>query len=125
MGLKMNQNMQKHIRIISMTVIVLGVLCLILAGVVGVIGLMAIKNQANSGDLDLFPSAITGAIILIPLISIGVLHILTGRAFREGAGWARIVMWILAIINLGNIPIGTGIAIYAIWILRKTREDVK
>ena len=31
-------------------------------------------------------------------------------------------LWILAILNLGNIPLGTGFGIYAIWVLLKTGE---
>ncbi len=68
---------------------------------------------------------VTGVLFLLPLGLIGVLHILTGRAFRAGTNWARITLWTLAIINLGNVHVGTAIGTYAIWILIKIREDVK
>lgn len=117
--------MQKHVRIISIIMIVSGILYLLATLFLGVIGLMAVKNQAQTGSSDLMPAMITGVVFLLPLGLIGVLHIFTGRAFRAGTNWSRIALWILAIINLGNVPVGTAIGAYAMWVLVKTREDVK
>ena len=119
------QNMQKHVRIISIIMIVSGIIYLLAALFLGVIGLMAVNNQAQTGDIDVLPAIVTGVVFLLPLGLIGVLHIFTGRAFRAGVNWARIALWILAIINLGNVPVGTAIGAYAMWVLVKTREDVK
>ena len=119
------QNMQKHVRILSIIMIVSGILYMILVFLLGVIGLMAVKNQAQTGDIAVIPAIVTGLVLLLPLGFIGVLHIFTGRAFRSGRNWARISLWILAIINLGNVPVGTAIGAYAMWVLVKTREDVK
>ena len=119
------QNMQKHIRIISIIMIVSGILYLLATLLLGVIGLIALNNQAQTGDIAAMPAIITGIVLLFPLGFIAVLHILTGRAFRAGTNWARISLWILAIINLGNVPVGTAIGVYAMWVLVKTREDVK
>ena len=118
------QNIQKHVRIISIIMIVSGILYLLATLFFGVIGLIALKNQAQTGNSDL-PAMISGVVFLLPLGLIGVLHIFTGRAFRAGANWSRISLWILAIINLGNVPVGTAIGAYAMWVLVKTREDVK
>lgn len=117
--------MQKHVRILSIIMIVSGILYLLAVVLLGVIGLVAVKNQAQTGDIAVMPAIVTGAVLLLPLGLIGVLHIFTGRAFRAGINWARITLWILAIINLGNVPVGTAIGIYAMWVLVKTREDVK
>jgi len=119
------QNMKKHIRIISIIMIVSGILYLLATLLLGVIGLIALNNQAQTGDIAVMPAIITGIVLLFPLGFIAVLHILTGRAFRAGTNWARISLWILAIINLGNVPVGTAIGVYAMWVLVKTREDVK
>ncbi len=119
------QNMQKHVRIISIIMIVSGILYLLATLILGVIGLMALKNQAQTGDIEVMPAMVTGVVFLLPLGLIGILHIFTGRAFRAGTNWARIALWILAIINLGNVPVGTAIGAYAMWVLVKTREDVK
>ena len=119
------QNMQKHVRIISIIMIVSGILYLLATLLLGVIGLIALNNQAQTGDIAVMQAIISGIVLLFPLGFIAVLHILTGRAFRAGTNWARISLWILAIINLGNVPVGTAIGVYAMWVLVKTREDVK
>jgi len=120
----MNQDMQKHVRIVSIVFIVVGILYLLSVVFLGAIGLLAVKNQAQTGAVALLPAMITGISFLLPLGLIGILHIATGRAFRACRGWARISLWILAIINLGNVPVGTAIGAYAIWVLVKTREEV-
>ena len=123
----MAQDMQKHVRIVSTIMIVMGVFYLVTVVLLGLTGLMVTKNymQAGDGDVALLPAMLTGVTFLIPMALVGILHIMTGRAFRTEANWARISLWILAIINLGNVPVGTAIGAYAIWIMVKTREDVK
>ena len=120
----MDKNMRKHVRIVSTILMVLGALYLLVAGFVTVMGLMATNNQMQSGDVALLSAILTGGVILFPLVLVGVLHIVTASAFRAGKGWSRIALWILSILNLGNVPVGTGIAIYTIWVLIQTREEV-
>ena len=119
----MSKDMQKHIRIVSIILIVLGVFYLLAAGFITILGLMATNNQAQTRDIALLPAVLTGGTILLPLVLLGGFHILTARAFRAGKSWSRITLWILAIINLGNVPVGTGIGLYAMWVLLNTRQD--
>ena len=123
----MTQDMQKHLRIISKIMVVLGIFYLVLVVLLGLAGLWATKNymQAESRDVALLPAMLTGVTFLIPVALFGVLHFMTGRAFQAGANWARIALWILAILNLGNVPLGTAFGAYAIWFLVNTREEVK
>ena len=119
----MKKDMQKHVRLVSIILMVLGGVYLLAAVFAGIVGLMATKNQAQSIDVALLPTLLTGGTILLPLVLVGGLHIVTAKAFRAGKGWARIAMWILAVLNLGNVPLGTGLGIYAIWVLINTREE--
>jgi uncharacterized membrane protein YozB (DUF420 family) len=123
----MPQDMEKHVRILSKMMVVLGIFYLVLLVLVGVFGLWAVNNQMQNSEIDveILPTVLTGAIIALPMVLLGVFHILTGRAFQRKAKWARIAMWILAVINLGNVPLGTALGAYGIWVLVKTREDVK
>lgn len=120
----MDKNMRKHVRLVSTILMALGALYLLAAVGIAVIGLMTSNSQMQPEDVALFPAILTGGVILFPLVLLGVLHIATAIAFRAGKGWSRIALWILSILNLGNVPVGTGIAIYAIWILIQTREEV-
>lgn len=117
--------MSKHIRIVSTILIVFGTLYLLAAGVFGIFGLLALNNQSDSVDVALLPAFLTGGFILVPLIAIGVLHITTAKAFRLEKGWSRIALWILSILSLGNVPIGTVFGVYAIWVLIKTGEPTE
>ncbi len=120
-------NKQKHIRIVSNILLALGIFYLLAVVFAAGIGLWATNNyvQADTTGSPLLPALLTGAAFLIPLALFGIMHIMVGRAFRSGANWARIALWILAILNLGNVPLGTAFGAYAIWILVNTREDVK
>jgi len=120
------QNKEKHIRIVSNILIALGIFYLLAVVFVTVIGLWATKNyaQVDTPGTPLLPALLTGAAFLIPLALFGIMHIITGRAFKTHANWARIALWILAILNLGNVPLGTAFGAYAIWILVNTREDI-
>jgi len=117
--------MQKHVRIVSIMQIVFGSLYLLAAAGLGLIGLWAIKNQNPTEITGVLPAIISGTIFFLPLGVIGILHVLTGRAFRTGKKWSRITLWILSVINLGNVPVGTAVGGYSIWVLVNTREEVR
>lgn len=120
------QDKEKHLGRVSNILILLGFIYLLAAFLLLVLGLWATKNyvQADNVDVALMPAMVTGAVFLIPLALFGIMHIVTGRAFKVQANWARIALWILAILNLGSVPIGTTFGVYAILILINTREDV-
>jgi uncharacterized membrane protein len=40
-----------------------------------------------------------------------------GIGLLRGQEWARILVLILSVLNLFNIPIGTAISMYSIWVL--------
>ncbi len=50
---------------------------------------------------------------------LALVYFLIGFGLLKGAGWARIVAIILAIIGLLNVPIGTIISIIILWYLFK------
>jgi len=120
----MARNMEKHIRIVGGIFITFGIFYLLATLFIGVIGLLAWINEAQTTTVPFLPTSLTGIVILLPFTLLGILHLFTGRAFRAGRGWARFALWILAIINLGNIPLGTAIGAYAIWVLIRTNESV-
>ena len=120
----MTEEMEKHVTILSKIIIWLGVFYLLVMVGAEVVGLLVsnIYIQNSSQEFAMVPTLLTGLMIIIPIGVLGLMHIVTGRAFREGANWAVITMWILAILNLGNIPLGTALGAYAIWVLVKLRE---
>jgi hypothetical protein len=54
------------------------------------------------------------AIFLMLMISVGVLPLLVGYGLARRKRWAKTLGFVLAIISLVNIPIGTALGIYTI-----------
>lgn len=118
----MAANAGKHVRIVCFILKVLGVLYLIGAVAFLVMGTTAFFNQGNSGFASATAASPTGAVVLIPLVLFGVLHILAARGFTINTRWARSLLWIFSLLNLTNIPFGTAFGAYSIWVLYQTRE---
>jgi hypothetical protein len=53
----------------------------------------------------------------------GVAGILAGAGLLQRASWARILTLVLAFISLINIPFGTALGIYSIWVLLSADAD--
>ncbi len=123
----MNQRMEKHVRYVSTAFVALGTLYLLAVPILASIGYLLMKKNIQSMDVEISITSvvITGAALLLPMGMLGILHIVAGRAFRVQKDWARVFLWILAIVNLGNVPIGTVIGAYGVWVLINTREDVR
>ena len=111
---------ESHIQRVGLLYIIIGAIFLIAVGLFGVIGLMA---WINEGSYELAAAGV-GVILIIPGLLLGLLHIGAGLAFRrgQGYGWSRSVLWVLSILQLGNVPLGTALGIYAIWVLVKSKE---
>lgn len=118
----MARNMQKHVRYVSRIFVVLGTVYLLATSFLGVMGLLAANNRAEASDVTILPALLTGAAFLLPLALVGILHIVAGLSFQTGRKWARVTLWILSILNFGNIPVGTAIGVYTVWTLVNTHE---
>lgn len=119
----MISNTEKHVRIVCLILTVLGVLYLIGAAAFLLIGTGAFSNNTGLGEAEATPASMPGVAVLIPLILIGILHILAASGFVGNQRWARTLLWILSLLNLTNVPFGTVFGAYSIWILYQTRED--
>jgi hypothetical protein len=59
----------------------------------------------------------------------GLILVKAGAGFIAGWGllqrdpWARILALIVAFISLFNVPLGTGLGIYTLWVLLPTQSD--
>lgn len=46
-----------------------------------------------------------------------------GIGILRGSGWARILLLVVAVINLVNVPFGTMLGVYTLWVL--THEETR
>lgn len=108
---------------------VLGVLYIALSaiGLAGALFLMLAVGTASSivglnadpGDaaVALPIIGIAGSALVIFLLALSLPGLIVGVGLLKLAPWARIAGIVLAILHLINIPIGTALGIYALWVL--------
>ncbi|MBM3241274.1 hypothetical protein FJZ31_33750 [Candidatus Poribacteria bacterium] len=109
--------MEKHVTIIGVLYIAFNSLGILAA----IIVFVAI---AGGGLLSGEPKAIAittsvGSAIAFFLALVSVPGIIGGIGMLKRKSWARILVLILGFLNLLNIPVGTVVGIYTIWVLMK------
>ena len=114
--------MQKHITVlgglyIGFNIIGIMVAVLLLAVMVG--------SGFISGDTEAIAiTAIVGGALAFMLSVLSVPGIIGGVGLLYMKPWARILVLILGFLELINIPFGTALGIYTIWVLMKD-ETIK
>ncbi len=105
----------KHITILAILNIVRGALLLL-------IGAIAFVFFAGIGTItgDSTAMGVLGLIGLLAAIFMGILaipSILAGVGLLQRQEWGRILALVVGIISLIDVPIGTALGIYSIWLL--------
>ena len=119
--------MELHVKILAVFHIVFGLIGLMAAlailivfgGAAGAAGFAA----ANEPDAWLAVPilSIIGSVLMLIALTLSVPGIIGGWGLLTQRAWARILMIVLSAINLINIPFGTLLGIYGLWVLL-TRE---
>jgi hypothetical protein len=99
--------MDTHVKVVGWLWILNGLLSVLMA----IIGLV-ILNLNVSGARDALLASGGALCFFLPGI---IAYILAGYGLLKYKGWARILVIILAILNLILFPIGTAIGIYTLW----------
>lgn len=113
--------MTTHVKVLGWLFIVFGVFYVMLAfGFSAVLGIIA-TFVASQGDPDSAVGAsvlgLAGGAAFIFWLCIGIPGILAGWGLLNYKPWARILAIVLSAIRLINIPIGTALGIYGLWVL--------
>jgi hypothetical protein len=113
--------MQKHITILGALYIAFSIPTLLAAIIVFISvvggGLLSCEAQAIA-----ITSAV-GTVIAYFLILISIPGFIAGYGLLKSRPWARILGLILGFLNLINIPFGTVLGIYAIWVLLHSETE--
>ncbi len=73
-----------------------------------------------SGDMEaMLVTTTVGSVIAFFLLFVSIPGLIGGYGLLKKYGWARIVVLILGFINLINIPFGTILGVYTLWVLLK------
>jgi hypothetical protein len=114
--------MQTHVKVVAVGFIVLsalGVLAalmmiLIFGGAAGIVGAAAEDPEAA---IALPIIGMTGTLLTVFLFAVSLPGLITGFGLLSWKPWARILAIVLCAINLINIPFGTLLGIYGLWVL--------
>jgi len=113
--------MEKHVTILGILYIAFSVL-----GILGGLIVMAVLTGAGivattAGEqtpVGLLPFlAGLGTVIGGAIIVLSAIGIIAGAGLLKFKPWARVLALVLGIISLLNVPIGTLLGIYALWVL--------
>lgn len=109
--------MESHLRILAAFHLVLGALGL-LGESAFVLIFDVVHTTAPADATDMAARLMVGIMLLIiPVLSI--LSLGAGYGLLQRAEWARILTRILSVLHLPNLPLGTLLGIYGLWVLRK------
>jgi hypothetical protein len=114
--------METHVKVLGVLYLALsaiGVLVAVflivtLGSAAGIVGAAA---DAEDAAIAIPIIGITGVALVILLLCVSLPGVFAGWGLLSFRPWARILAIVLAIINLFNIPVGTLMGIYALWVL--------
>jgi len=88
----------------------------------GFILLAIFRNIQLPDDFPAFPRTVFPVIGLL-LIGAGVLSLVTGLGLLTRQPWARMLAIVLGALGLIDIPIGTALGIYTLWVLLPAKSE--
>jgi hypothetical protein len=107
--------MEGHVKAVGALCIGLSALGILIGGFVLVV-LSGIGFLTEDHDATMILSTL-GLIIAGVLVILSIPGIIGGIGLLHRREWARILVLIISAVQLFNVPIGTAIGIYSIWVL--------
>jgi hypothetical protein len=107
--------MEKHVNVVAALHIGLSIFGIVIALIIGVVLSLVGGFIEDPVANKILPIIATVAIWVVIIFSIP--GIIAGIGLFKRKEWARILTLILSVIKLMNIPIGTAVGAYSIWVL--------
>jgi hypothetical protein len=113
--------MATHVKVLGWLFVVFGAFYILLAFASSMIlGVLATIVGSQGGDDAVVGASVlgfTGAAAFVFWLCLGIPGVLAGWGLLTLKPWARILAIILSAIRLINIPIGTALGAYGLWVL--------
>lgn len=114
--------MADHVRILAVLHIVFGALGLLAALIVlavfgGIAGLVGVSAHDPDAQIAVPILGLIGAGIFVLLLVLSLPGVIAGVGLLKFQPWARILTIVLSALQLLNVPIGTALGIYGLWVL--------
>lgn len=109
--------MKRHIKIVAVLYIALGALGIIAALIVfGMLG-GAPDFATARDDHQAAMIVLLGGVALLAIVTVSVPSIVAGIGLLKFRSWARVLSIVLSVIHLFNVPFGTALGIYGLWVM--------
>ena len=115
--------MDTHVKVLGVLYLVVSGLTLLTAlflvlaigGVAGIVGMTAAGSEEAAVSIPIL--GIAGTALGALLLLLALPGLLAGWGLLSYRPWARILALVLSLLNLLNIPFGTALGIYGLWVL--------
>ncbi len=120
--------MQTHVKVLGVVYLAVGG-CMLFAAVFlfltmgGVAGIVGATAEPQDADIAIPILGLAGTALAAFLTFFALPSLITGYGLLAYKPWARIVGIVLSAISLINIPIGTVIGAYGLWVLLNTETE--
>ncbi len=122
--------MRDHVRILGYLHIVFGalglfgalVVLLIFGGAAGIVG-MTNPNDAEAWHIAIPIIGVVGTAIAVLVLLLSLPGLIAGFGLLKLRPWARILTIVLSALNLLNVPFGTALGIYGLWVLLQAETE--
>lgn len=120
--------MDTHVKVLAVLFIVLSALGVLTAlGVLaifgGAAGIVGMAAEGEDAALALPFIGITGTFVTIFLLALSLPGLVTGFGLLSFRPWARILGIVLSALNLINVPFGTIMGAYGLWVLLSKESE--
>lgn len=107
--------MEKHVNVVASLHIGLSIFGILVSLIVGVI--LSLVGSFIDDPMAVKILPIIANVVIWVIIVLSIPGIIAGIGLFKRKEWARILTLILSVIKLMNIPIGTAVGVYSIWVL--------
>jgi hypothetical protein len=109
-----------HVKVLAYLFIIFGILgTLVGLGFMALLSFIGVAGAASDPDawLALPILGITGAALGVFMLVLSLPGVIAGFGLLKYRPWARILTIVLSALNLMNIPFGTILGIYGLWVM--------
>ena len=122
--------MDLHLKLLAAFYIVFGLLGLIAAVAILIVfgGSAGAAAFAAADEPDAWLAvpllSIVGSVLMLIALTLSIPGIIGGWGLLKRKGWARVLMIVLSAFNLINIPFGTILGAYGLWVLLSKETEL-
>lgn len=107
--------MEKHINIVAALQIGFSILGLVVGGIIFTVFVL-LGSFIDEPDAQVV-FGIIAKVVVVFITILSIPGIIAGIGLMKRKEWARILSLILSVLDLVNIPVGTAVGAYSIWVL--------